>query len=440
MRDQSIQEFLSKLEEEEDIEKIRSRTEPRFETASIIKEKDLGKALLFLSVGNLGGKVIANIFGNRRRISRALDVEVEKIHKHLLRALENPVKYKEVSSSELRKLSPDNLSMLPVLTHYEKDAGPYITSATVVASDPETKIQNASIHRLLVKEDHLVIRMVEGRHLHQIFQKYKTRGKDMPIAMVITPHPAVTIAAASPAPAGLDELQVAGALIGEPLRVMRLENTDLIVPEKAHYILEGMVSIEKTEKEWMTDILGIYDTPREQPVVKVTGIYASSDPLYHAILPAGSEHRLLMGLPFEARILESVERIGVKVVSICLTRGSGSWLHAAVSIRKNSEGDGRNAILAALSAHPSLKGVTILDEDIDPTDYSAIDFSIATRFQGKGNLVLVEGARGSSLDPSADQRNMTTLKWGIDTTLSMSADKEKFRMAKIPKREEMRAC
>lgn len=432
MREQDIQEFLSKLEEEGEIETIRSHVEERFEAAAIMKEKDLGKALLFLSVGKYGRKVVANIFGKRRRISRALGIEEEKVHRHLLHALESPLKCKEVSSPTFQKVKPEELSMLPVLTHYEKDAGPYITSATVIASDPETGVQNASIHRLLAREGYFVIRMVEGRHLHQIFQKYKARGRDMPVAIVITPNPAVTVAAASPAPSGLDELQVAGALLGEPLRVVRLDGSDLSVPAEAQYVIEGLVSIEKTEKEWMTDILGTYDIPREQPVVKVTSIHRSSDPLYHAILPAGSEHRLLMGLPFEARILENVERIGIKVLGICLTRGSGSWLHAAISIRKNSEGDGRNAILAALSAHPSLKGVVVLDEDIDPTDYAAIDFSFATRFQSKGNLVVVEGARGSSLDPSADQRSMTTLKWGIDTTLSLSVEKERFKMAKIP--------
>ena len=105
---------------------------------------------------------------------------------------------------------------------------------------------------------------------------------------------------------------------------------------------------------------------------------------------------------------------------------------AAISIRKRSEGDGKNAILAAFAAHPSLKGVVVLDEDIDPTDYAAMDFAVATRFQGRGNAVVVEGARGSSLDPSADQRGLTTMKWGIDATISLTADRERFWIAKIP--------
>jgi len=354
------------------------------------------------------------------------------MHRHLLKSIENPIGCKEVPALLGTRTGPEELSNLPVLTHYEKDAGPYITSATVIAADPETGVQNASIHRLLLRDGHLVIRIVEGRHLHRIFEKYRASGRDVPIAIVIAPHPAVTVAAASPAPEGVDELKVAGALMGEPLRVTHLGRTGLLVPADAQYVIEGLISAEKRESEWMTDILGTYDLPREQPVVSVIEVYRVDDPIYHAILPAGSEHKLLMGLPYEARVLDGIERAGPKVSGICLTLGSGGWLHAAVSIRKRFEGDGKNAILAAFAAHPSLKGVIVLDEDIDPADYVGIDFSIATRFQGKGNLVLVEGAKGSSLDPSADQRTLTTTKWGIDTTLSITADRGKFKIAKIP--------
>jgi 2,5-furandicarboxylate decarboxylase 1 len=437
LAEQDISAFISKLEEGGELERISSNIDPRFQAAAVMKSRDPGKAILFLSVGSGGRKVVANLFGERKRIAIGLGIEKTKIHRHVLRAISEPTKCVEVSDSELlgegAERGAKRISDLPILTHYEKDAGPYITSAAVIARDPDTKVQNASIHRLLLRGDHLVIRMVEGRHLHQIFEKHRARAYgDMPVAIVVAPHPAVTVAAASPAPAGVDELEVAGTLMGEPLKVIRLPSTGLRVPADAQYAIEGLVSVERMESEWMTDILGTYDIPREQPVVKITGIRCRDDPIYHALLPAGSEHKQLMGLPFEARILEGVERVGPKVVDLSLMPGSGGWLHAAISIRKRSEGDGRNAILAALAANPSLKGVIVLDEDIDPSDYAAIDFSVATRFQGKGNVVVVEGARGSSLDPSADQRTLTTSKWGLDTTLGLTADREKFRMARIP--------
>jgi len=429
---QSISIILSKLEGDKDLERITTNVDPRYQAAAIMLSRDLGKALLFHSIGGSGRKAVANLFGKRERIAKGLGIEEGEIHRHILNSIDNPVECKEVTSPMGARAGPEELSKLPVLTHYEKDAGPYITSATVIAADPETGVQNASIHRLLLRDGHLVIRIVEGRHLHRIFEKHRASGKDVPIAIVIAPHPAVTVAAASPAPEGVDELKVAGALMGEPLRVTHLGETGLLVPADAQYVIEGLISAERREREWMTDILGTYDIPREQPVVSVMGVYRGDDPIYHAILPAGSEHKLLMGLPYEARVLDGIERAGPKVSGIRLTLGSGGWLHAAVSIRKRFEGDGKNAILAAFAAHPSLKGIIVLDEDIDPADYAGIDFSIATRFQGKGNFILVEGARGSSLDPSADQKALTTTKWGIDTTLSLTADRERFRIAKIP--------
>ena len=98
-----------------------------------------------------------------------------------------------------------------------------------------------------------------------------------------------------------------------------------------------------------------------------------------------------------------------------MTEGGGSWLHAVVQIKKRTPGDGKNTILAALAAHPSLKRVVVVDEDIDPTDPIDVEWAIATRCQPDKNILFVPGAKGSSLDPSADE-NGTTCKWGIDAT------------------------
>src|SRR4030043_491119 len=89
-----------------------------------------------------------------------------------------------------------------------------------------------------------------------------------------------------------------------------------------------------------------------------------------------------------------------------------SWISLALSTRsetsqpsrtKQKEGDGVNAIMAALGAHPSMKMVTIVDNDIDIFDDQDVEWAVATRFQGHKGLVIIENARGSSLDPSADE-------------------------------------
>jgi UbiD family decarboxylase len=89
----------------------------------------------------------------------------------------------------------------------------------------------------------------------------------------------------------------------------------------------------------------------------------------------------------------------------------------------NTDGDGKTAIMAAFAAHPSLKHVVVVDEDIDADDASAVEWAIATRFQAAKGLVIINHARGSTLDPSA--KDGLTSKLGIDATYPLK-EKEKF--------------
>jgi UbiD family decarboxylase len=98
-----------------------------------------------------------------------------------------------------------------------------------------------------------------------------------------------------------------------------------------------------------------------------------------------------------------------------------------VSITKNKEGDGMNAIMAAFTGHPSMKQVIIVDEDIDIFDDRQVEWAVATRFQGN-RMLRVQDAAGSSLDPSAEG---TTWKVGIDATRPLSADEKAFRKATL---------
>ena len=84
------------------------------------------------------------------------------------------------------------------------------------------------------------------------------------------------------------------------------------------------------------------------------------------------------------------------------------------------------------AAHRSLKMVTVVDEDIDPTDAESVEYAMATRFQADKDLTIIEKVRGSSLDPSSDQKNLLTAKLGIDATRSLLKKPEGFEIAKIP--------
>ena len=303
-----------------------------------------------------------------------------------------------------------------------------MTSSVFLAQDPDSQAVNMSVHRMLVLNDRkFAVRMVEGRHLHRIYMKHRERGQDTPVAILIGCMPEVMVAACCPLEWGESELQLASALAGGELPVVEPPELNFSVPAGAEYLLVGSISRSELAPERQVDILGTLDAERRQPVVKISSFYAKEEPVYHAILPGGYEHKTLMGMPRAASIWAALERKGIEVRDIALTPGSGGWLHCVMSIRKRNVTDGKDAILTALNANGSVKGVVVVDEDIDPKDYESVDFALATRLQSKGQLLTFEGIRGSTLDPSADKESHSTLKWGLDLTIDLGEDKRRFR-------------
>jgi len=212
------------------------------------------------------------------------------------------------------------------------------------------------------------------------------------------------------------EFRYASALMNE-LELFKID--DMLTPD-AEIILLGRITNERAQEGPFVDITGTYDKVRMEPVIEIDAMFVKDDPIYYSITPASSEHQILMGVPYEPLIYKSVANV-CKVKNVIMTPGSRHYFHAIVQIRKETEGDAKNAILAALAANPSLKGVVVVDEDIDIYSYEDVEYAIATRFQADEDLVIVKGARGSSLDPSAEK---TTAKWGIDATKKLERVKD----------------
>ncbi|MEM2994483.1 MAG: UbiD family decarboxylase [Candidatus Bathyarchaeia archaeon] len=430
----SLREFLKQMEKEKEVLHIQHELSTRFEIPYIIKSFDNeGPILHFENVKGYTAKVVANICGTRKRICKALNVSPDKLYQKLTEVWRNPQKPKIVDDCAVKEVAENDLSKIPVLTHFERDAGPYITSAVIYAKGIDGKIENVSVHRLQVlDEKHLAIRLVP-RHLFKLWQTAKEAGKDLEISISIGVHPAVMLAACSPVPFGVNEFEIANALMNNNLKLVRCKHVDAYAVADAELVLEGKISATKEVVEGpLVDITGTYDVQRKQPVVEVVGVMHIKDYVYHALLPSGAEHRLLMGLPHEVLIWESVSKVVPKVYAVNLSVGGGGWLHAIISIEKQLEGDGKNALLAAFAAHPSLKHAVVVDSDIDVYNISDVEWAVATRFQADEDIVIIKNARGSTLDSSADQETGLTTKVGVDATRPFAKPKEKFERARIP--------
>ncbi|MDD1736738.1 MAG: UbiD family decarboxylase [Methanothrix sp.] len=400
----SFRGFLADLERDGLLKEVHETVSPRLE----VTDRAWGKGpILFHNVN--GHKCCLNILGSRPLLARALGISAGDMVSHLAGiGYEGPVR--EVNSSPFMECqgTPD-LSRLPVLTHFRGDGGPYITSAVVV-SQFEGKI-NACVHRLMVLgKDRLAARLVPGRHTHQFYQAAQAKGEELPVAIAIGVDPLLLIAASTRVPPE-KEFSYAAALRGSPVELVRLENG--VPAPHAEIVLEGYITGERAAEGPFVDITGTSDLVRQEPVIRLTRMMTREEPVYHGLLPAGGEHRMLMGVPYEPLIYRAASRVA-RIRNVILTDGGCNYFHAVLQIEKETEEDAKRAIEAAFQAHGSLKHVLVVDCDIDIYNPHELEFAIATRMRGDEDLVIHPNVRGSTLDPRS--REGITTKVGVDAT------------------------
>ena len=411
---------MSRLIEEidDDIIEITEEVSTEYEITSILK-KHPHDTLIFTNVKDSEMNIISGICNTRDKIAKSIGTSVDKITENIINATNNPTSIENIKNFD--EVYPNNecadLSKLPILKHYPKDKGKYITAGIVIAKDPDTGLTNASIHRMLVhSDDELGIRIVP-RHLYTYYKRAEELNQKLEVAIAIGLSPSTLLASTTSISISENELEVANTFKDGDLTLVKCETVDIEAPE-CEILLESKILPNKRKSEGpFVDLTDTYDKIRDEPVISLTRMHYKDNPYYHAILPAGNEHKLLQGLPQEPRIYNSVKNTLPTVQNVVLTEGGCCWLHAVVSIKKQTEGDAKNVMMAALSAHPSLKHCVIVDEDINIFDPVDVEYAVATRVKGDDDIFIIPKARGSSLDPVAEIDGTTT-KVGVDATKS----------------------
>lgn len=411
----SIQEFLESL----GVTNLSEQVISQDEVVELIKNS---KEPVAFRVAGKPYRFIANLFGSRKHLYHALGAEGDReAYESLMRSINEPGNLVYDDFNKYFGFLSSSVMDLPGLRFYRRDGGEYISSSIFIAC--LDGVCNASIHRVMInREGGYAAARIVPRHLYTMLKEKKA----LPVAIVIGVHPLILLASAMSPPFGFFELRAAASLLGGCLRVCKTPNLGLPVPCGASMVVEAILGPERRREGPFVDLLQLYDKVREEPVLHVKSIYVNKvyDPIIHAILPGGVEHMLLMGFPREAAIYDSVRRSVPRVHKVRLTLGGGMWLHAVVAIEKMHDGDGKTAAFAALAAHPSLKHVVVVDEDVDPDDPYDVEWAIATRVQADRDVIIVSNARGSTLDPSAEEG--LTAKMIIDATAPLNR-KEEFR-------------
>ena len=407
----------------------------RHEIAAETARLEGSDAALFEKVRGSRLRVVSNLVGTRARFAMAIGAREPAIHRRIFSVSGRTRAPRESARAPpFAKNSTRTLSALPVVTHFAKEPGAFMTASVVHAENPETRAQNMSFHRIMpFSARRASIRMVEGRHLHRCFVDARDHGEDLRVSVSIGVHPAVLVAGAYQAEWGIAELAMANAMMGGSLEVSRCAYSRMMVPSHSEIVIDGRILQDVTREEWMVEMLRTYDHKRRQPVLEVDRIYHRDGAIFHDILSGFGEHRLLMGMPAESKVDGHLRKAFPSTVrAVSLTGGGCNWLHAAVAIKKTRATRVRRIIDATFGAHRSLKQVTVVDDDIDVNSAESIEYAMATRFQADRGLHVTRNVRGSSLDPSSDQKRLRTSKLGIDATRPLSKRPEGFEIAKIP--------
>ncbi|RLF51665.1 MAG: UbiD family decarboxylase [Thermoplasmata archaeon] len=427
----NLRSFLSKLEKDGKLVRIKKSVSVKYEIANVIYSLN-EQPVFFENVTGYSFPVFAGITSNRDIIAEGLGTTKDKLLFKLVDALHSPKSPEIVDKAPCQEVvikNPD-ISKLPLLFHLPGDGGRYATATVATIKDPDTG-RNVSYHRLMeIDRNRFTARLIPKRQTRTTYDKIKG---DLEMAVCIGNSIPVMVAASLGPPSGVDEFSIANALDETPL--VKCVTKDLEVPAESEIVLEGRLTREVDREGPFVDLTETRDFERQEPVFEVDCITHRKDAMYQALIPGRLEHKILMGMPKEPTIYDEVSKV-CECKNVLVTMGGGSWLHGVVQIKKRHPDDGKKAIEAAFNGHKSMKHVVIVDEDVDIYSSNAIEWAIATRFQGDKDLIVKPDQPGSSLDPSAKHepgKKTLTTKVGVDATIPTGVDKKKYEVVKYKK-------
>lgn len=442
----SLRAQIKLLDSAGELLRVHERIGSRFEAAAIAQRisRAGGPAVMFENVDDLGIPVVLGTDATRERVALSLGAAPREVIDVFARALDQPIAPVVVESGPVQEVvrtgGQVDLRRLPILTHFENDAGPYITSGMVVAEDPESGIRNVSYHRMqVVGRDELRV-VIVPRHLYAIQEKFERTGRALPVAVVVGADSAVRLAAGtsgSAVPLGFDEFGISGGLRGNPEHLVRCVSNGVHVPANAELVIEGeiLAGVRRSEGPF-AEFAGFYKPASDRHVLSVTAITHRADPIYQGLISGSEEQLLLMGLPNEPAMMRSIRGGVPGALSIHVTSGGLFKFHVILSIEKRHEGDGKDAIIAAFAAHRDVKMVTVVDADVDPFDLHAVERAVATWFQADRDMVIVSGGKANPVERQQGPGG-TTSRLGMDATASLIPSGDMITRARIPGADEL---
>lgn len=374
--------------------------------------------------------VIVNLFADRDRIARmAGGATAADFNELWLKAEHNPLPPVIVESGPVQEVvqfgDAVNAELLPISRHFEQDAGRYIGSGILVCKDPDTGVRNLSYQRLQMKGKNRFGASLHSRgHIWEHLQRAEARGQNLEVAVVLGAHPAVHLAAGAKVAMEVDEFDIAGALIGRPVELVKCKTIDVEVPANAEIVIEGEILANTHEDEGPYGEYTGYSTFRStRNLFVVKAITRRAKPIYLDLIPGYSTEHLLLGrVAKEAHVYHRLKEVVPTLKALNYPK-SGTHFHAYMSFTKSAEGQARHALMLLFGLDSYIKLAVAVDDDVDVYNEEDVLWALATRFQADTDMFMVPKVFCNRLDPSSVDG--MSAKLGLDATAPLDWDVER---------------
>ena len=430
-----LREFISTLEKEGEMIRVKQEVDIKYEVGAICRHAlrqggvEKNPALFFEKPKGFSIPIAADLLDSRKRYCMATGLNRENFWKEFLKAKENlipPRIVKEGPCQQNVMMGKDvNLFKFPIPTWNEKDGGPYITLGAAIVKDPDTGIRNMGLYRHMVHEDgrSVGILAAQYRQPYHFMVKAHKKGQPLPVAISIGQDPTIMAAAITALPPFTDEFAFAGALRGAPLDLVKCQTIPLEVPATAEIILEGeFLPGDMREEGPFGEFTGYYGERLARPAITIKAITYRNNPIFECCYEGRppTNDSVTQIMTHEANIMAQAAPLGLRKIRMCV--GAAMFM-AIASIKKDYAGQERFIASAILGTPPGrwIKTLIMVDEDIDPDNWDDVEWAMGTRYQPLEDSVIIQGTSGNVLDPSVspeDKRAHTarTSKIIIDAT------------------------
>lgn len=422
-----------------------------------IADKDR-KAFLFTNVVDGKGRkydipvVVGALAANEEIYRIGMGVPLDQIEATWQRAIANPIPPRVVEDAPCHEIviTGDELDQpgkgldgipLPISTP-GWDVAPYTTLSQYITRDPDTGVQNMGIYRGMLKSPRRLgmnpsLELRPGIYTH--WEKYKARGERVPAAVILGAPPQVAFTSAQKVPERLDELAVAGGLIGGPVNVVKAKTVDLLIPAEAEIVIEGYIVTEDLEPEApFGESHGHVNLQEFNAYMEVTAITRRRDAILTSLISqvTPSESSLIKRLALEPMFTQHLrETLGLKGVIRVAMHEPLTNLRKFIIVQMKtgtSETEVWRALYGAAALHAAAgKYVIAVDEDIDPRNADMLLWALAYRANPALDMQVLQH-KDQGHGPRSKRNN------GQDASVLFNAMlKEKYPPISLPKREFM---